>query len=155
MLAGGGPEQDRLRERVGAAHTTFLGWLTGDALARAYASADLFLFPSATDTFGQVILEAQASGLPVIAVAEGGPLSLIEHRISGLLCEADAEELAGAVLELASSPLLRERLTVAGLASVRGRTWERALARLGEGYARVLSPEGRGDVHDAEVPRAA
>jgi glycosyltransferase involved in cell wall biosynthesis/predicted metal-dependent phosphoesterase TrpH len=155
VLAGGGPEQDRLRERVGAEHTTFLGWLTGDALARAYASADLFLFPSATDTFGQVILEAQASGLPVIAVAEGGPLSLIEHRVSGLLCEADAEELAGAVLELASSPLLRERLTVAGLASVRGRTWERALARLGEGYARVLSPEGRGDVHDAEVPRAA
>jgi len=141
VLAGGGPEQEHLRERVGDEHTTFLGWLSGDKLARAYASADVFLFCSATDTFGQVILEAQASGLPVIAVAEGGPLSLIEHRVSGLLCAADAEELAEAVLEVASSPLLRERLTVAGLASVHTRTWERALARLGEGYARVLLPE--------------
>jgi glycosyltransferase involved in cell wall biosynthesis/predicted metal-dependent phosphoesterase TrpH len=141
VLAGGGPEQERLRERVGSEHATFLGWLSGSDLARAYASADMFLFPSATDTFGQVILEAQASGLPVIAVAEGGPLSLIEHRVSGLLCAGDADALAGAVLELCSSPLLRERLTVAGLASVRTRTWERALERLGEGYARVLSAE--------------
>ena len=86
VLAGGGPEQERLRERLGE-HATFLGWLEGAELARAYASADIFLFPSATDTFGQVILEAQASGLPVVAVAAGGPLSLIEHRVSGLLCE--------------------------------------------------------------------
>jgi glycosyltransferase involved in cell wall biosynthesis/predicted metal-dependent phosphoesterase TrpH len=141
VLAGGGPEQERLRERVGEEHTTFLGWLSGAELARAYASADMFLFPSATDTFGQVILEAQASGLPVIAVARGGPLSLIEHRASGLLCEPRADALADAVLELARSPLLGERLSAAGLAAVRTRTWERALARLGEGYARVLSPD--------------
>jgi glycosyltransferase involved in cell wall biosynthesis/predicted metal-dependent phosphoesterase TrpH len=153
VLAGGGPEQERLRERVGDGHATFLGWLSGSELARAYASADLFLFPSATDTFGQVILEAQASGLPVIAVAEGGPVSLIEHRVSGLLCEARAGALAEAVLELAGSPLLGERLSAAGLAAVSTRTWERALERLGEGYARVLSPEA--PAHTAEVPRAA
>ncbi|MGO9249059.1 MAG: glycosyltransferase [Solirubrobacteraceae bacterium] len=141
VLAGGGPEQDRLRERLGSEHTTFLGWLSGLELARAYASADVFLFPSQTDTFGQVILEAQASGLPVIAVAEGGPLSLIEHRVSGLLCEAAPDALAGAVLELVGSPLLAERLSTAGLASVRTRTWERALARLAEGYRRVTSPD--------------
>ena len=110
VLAGGGPEQERLRERARREHATFLGWLSGAELARAYASADLFLFPCATDTFGQVILEAQASGLPVIAVAEGGPLSLIEDRVTGLLCEADARALADALLELAGSPLLRERL---------------------------------------------
>ena len=63
VLVGGGPEQERLRERVGDA-ASFLGWLEGADLARAYASADIFLFPSRTDTFGQVILEAQASGLP-------------------------------------------------------------------------------------------
>jgi glycosyltransferase involved in cell wall biosynthesis/predicted metal-dependent phosphoesterase TrpH len=140
VLAGGGPEQERLREHVGEAHSTFLGWLSGVELARAYASADLFLFPSATDTFGQVLLEAQASGLPVVAVAEGGPLSLIEDRVSGLLCPADARALADAVLELSASPLLRERLALAGLAAVRSRTWERALERLGDGYRRVLSP---------------
>jgi glycosyltransferase involved in cell wall biosynthesis/predicted metal-dependent phosphoesterase TrpH len=141
VLAGGGPEQERLRERVGAEHATFLGWLSGTDLARAYASADVFLFPSQTDTFGQVILEAQASGLPVIAVARGGPVSLIEHRVSGLLCEADPDALAGAVVELTGSPLLRERLSSAGLAAVRTRTWERALRRLAEGYERVLLPD--------------
>ena len=154
VLAGGGPEQERLRERIGDEHTTFLGWLSGSELARAYASADLFLFPSATDTFGQVILEAQASGLPVIAVAEGGPVSLIEHRVSGLLCEASPDALAGALLELTGSPLLRERLSAAGLASVRTRTWDQALERLAEGYRRVLSPDAaRADT--GSVMRAA
>jgi glycosyltransferase involved in cell wall biosynthesis/predicted metal-dependent phosphoesterase TrpH len=137
VLAGGGPEQERLRERVGDA-ATFLGWLEGTELARVYACADLFFFASATDTFGQVILEAQASGLPVLAVAEGGPLSLIEDGVTGLLRAADAPTLADALLELASSPLLLERLSRAALAAVRKRTWERALGRLGEGYQRVL-----------------
>ncbi len=140
VLAGGGPEQERLRERVGDA-ATFLGWLEGTELARVYACADMFFFPSATDTFGQVILEAQASGLPVLAVAEGGPLSLIEDGVTGLLREADATTLADALVELASSPLLLERLSRAALASVRQRTWERALERLAEGYQRVLMPE--------------
>jgi glycosyltransferase involved in cell wall biosynthesis len=107
-------------------------------LARAYASADIFLFASRTDTFGQVILEAQASGLPVVAVAEGGPRSLISHRVNGLLCAPEAGALAESVLELAASPMLRERLAQAGLDSVRARTWERALERLGGGYRMVL-----------------
>ncbi len=137
VLAGGGPEEERLRERLGDA-ATFLGWLQGAELARVYACADLFFFPSATDTFGQVILEAQASGLPVLAVAAGGPLSLIEDGVTGLLREADACVLAGALVELACSPLLLERLSRAALAAVRQRTWERALERLAEGYQRVL-----------------
>jgi glycosyltransferase involved in cell wall biosynthesis/predicted metal-dependent phosphoesterase TrpH len=144
VLAGGGPEQEQLAERLGA-HATFRGWLSGVELARTYANADLFLFPSATDTFGQVILEAQASGLPVVAVAEGGPLSLIEDRVTGLLCEASAPALAEAVLELAASPLLRESLSRAALSAVRERTWERALARLGEGYRRVVAAEAGAD----------
>ncbi|MCW2995479.1 MAG: glycosyltransferase, partial [Conexibacter sp.] len=83
VLAGGGPEEALLRDRLGA-HATFLGWLEGDALADAYASADLFLFASRTDTFGQVLLEAQASGLPVVAVAEGGPCSIVADGVTGL-----------------------------------------------------------------------
>jgi glycosyltransferase involved in cell wall biosynthesis len=144
VLAGGGPEQERLRARLGDC-ATFLGWLEGSQLARAYASADVFLFPSATDTFGQVILEAQASGLPVIAVAQGGPLSLIEHRVNGLLCEADAEQLADALIELARSPLLREHLSRGALRAARARTWEQALALLGDGYQRALAVR---DGHD-------
>jgi glycosyltransferase involved in cell wall biosynthesis/predicted metal-dependent phosphoesterase TrpH len=143
VLAGGGPEQERLRERVGDQHTTFLGWLHGTELARAYASADIFLFPSATDTFGQVILEAQASGLPVLAVAAGGPLTLIEDRVSGLLRAADVGQLSEALLELATSPLLRRRLAASALAAVRERTWEQAMERLAEGYRRALGAHRR------------
>ncbi|HEV3047167.1 MAG TPA: glycosyltransferase [Solirubrobacteraceae bacterium] len=153
-LAGGGPEQERLRERLGA-HATFLGWLQGDELARAYASADIFLFPSATDTFGQVILEAQASGVPVVALAKGGPASLIEHRVTGLLCEPDAGQLAGAVLELASAPLLRKRIAGAALRGVRRRTWERTMALLAAGYERALAWHERGGAHVGASDRAA
>ena len=64
--------------------------------AAVAAAADLFLFCSRTDTYGQVIVEAQASGLPVVAVDEGGPASLIEDRQTGWLCEADADRLASA-----------------------------------------------------------
>jgi glycosyltransferase involved in cell wall biosynthesis/predicted metal-dependent phosphoesterase TrpH len=140
VLAGGGPEQEHVRERLGEA-ATFLGWLEGDELARAYADADVFLFPSATDTFGQVILEAQASGLAVVALARGGPLSLIDDRVSGLLCEPDAERLAGAVVELARSPLLRRHLSRNALGAARRRTWERTLERLSAGYDRVLDAQ--------------
>lgn len=142
VLAGGGPEQERLQARLGDERATFLGWLGGIELARVYASADIFLFPSTTDTFGQVILEAQASGLPVVAVAAGGPLSLIEDRVSGLLAAPARDALAESVLELASSPLLRSRLAAVALAAVRQRTWESAMDRLAEGYRTTLARAG-------------
>ncbi|HWW89229.1 MAG TPA: glycosyltransferase [Solirubrobacteraceae bacterium] len=138
VLAGGGPEETDLRERLGES-ASFLGWLEGAELARVYASCDIFLFPSATDTFGQVILEAQASGLPVVAVAAGGPLSLIEDRTSGLLREPEPRALAGAVLECSRSPVLREHLGRGGLRSARARTWERTLELLAGGYRRALA----------------
>ena len=141
VLAGGGPEEGALRERLGG-HATFHGWLEGDALATAYASADLFLFASETDTFGQVILEAQASGLPVIAVGIGGPAELIDDGRSGLLCAPDAIALADAVAGLAASRAGRERLARGGLAAVRERTWNRALSRLADGYHQALAAAG-------------
>jgi glycosyltransferase involved in cell wall biosynthesis len=137
LLAGGGPEEDELRARLGG-RATFLGWLEGEELARAYVAADLFLFCSRTDTYGQVVLEAGASGLPVVAVGEGGPAALIENRHTGILCRPDADHLAGAVLQLSSSPLLRTRLGEAAVAVARKRSWERALEQLGDGYRRAL-----------------
>jgi glycosyltransferase involved in cell wall biosynthesis/predicted metal-dependent phosphoesterase TrpH len=138
-LAGGGPEEGTLRERLGE-HATFLGWLEGDELARAYASADVFLFPSRTDTFGQVVLEAQASGLPVIAVDEGGPATLVRDGVTGLLRPADPQVLGAAVAALAADQRMRERLARAGLGAVADRTWDRALARLAAGYRAALAP---------------
>jgi glycosyltransferase involved in cell wall biosynthesis/predicted metal-dependent phosphoesterase TrpH len=137
VLAGGGPEADALQERLGE-HATFLGWLQGEPLARAYASADVFMFASQTDTFGQVIVEAQASGLPVVAVAEGGPVSLIESEETGLLTPADPQALANGLLRLSGETLLRERMRRAALAAVQSRTWEAAMEQLATGYRAVL-----------------
>ena len=137
VLAGGGPEEHVLRARLGE-HATFLGWLEGDALAAAYASADMFLFASRTDTFGQVLLEAQASGLPVVAVGEGGPASIVTDHVTGRLCPADAGAIADAVVHLAAAPAERERLALGALRAVGERTWERSLQRLADGYRRAL-----------------
>ena len=140
MIAGGGPEEPALREKLGD-RATFLGWLDGDELATAYASADLFLFCSQTDTYGQVLLEAQASGLPVVAVAAGGPAELVRHGRSGLLCPPDAEVLGLTLAGLAGSPSARRRLTGGGLRAVEERTWEAALGRLAEGWRLALEGE--------------
>ena len=138
VLAGGGPEEAVLRERLGDA-ATFLGWLEGDALAAAYASADLFLFCSQTDTYGQVLLEAQASGLPVVAVAAGGPAELVAHGRSGLLCSPDPGVLGLTLAGLAGSPSARRRLSGGGLRAVQERSWEAALGRLAEGWQLALA----------------
>ena len=143
VLAGGGPEEERLRARLGDA-ASFLGWLEGEALATAYASADMLLFCSRTDTFGQVVLEAQASGLPVVAVGEGGPAELIADGRSGLLCPARPEPLAAAVAGLAGSRAMRERLARGGLAAVRERTWDSALGRLAAGWHAALARHAAG-----------
>jgi glycosyltransferase involved in cell wall biosynthesis/predicted metal-dependent phosphoesterase TrpH len=150
VLAGGGPEEDVLRERLGD-HATFLGWLSGEDLPRAYASADAFLFASVTDTFGQVLLEAQASGLPVVAVDAGGPASLVRDGETGLLTAADPDALAAALIAVTSTPLLTARLRRAGLAAVRERSWERSLADLSRGYATTLAQARRGGGRDERV----
>jgi glycosyltransferase involved in cell wall biosynthesis/predicted metal-dependent phosphoesterase TrpH len=139
LLAGGGPEEDELRERLGD-RATLLGWLRGDDLARAYASADIFLFCSRTDTFGQVLVEAGASGLSVVAVNEGGPASIVVDGETGRLCEPDPGMIAAALLQLADSPAWRVKLGRRGLEAARARTWERSMTQLAEGYDRVIEP---------------
>jgi len=138
VLAGGGPEEELLRGRLGD-RASFLGWLSGNDLARVYASADVFLFASATETFGQVILEAQASGLPVVAVDRGGPSCLIDHGETGLLAPPEVSALADAVISLIATPMLRERVRRGALAGVRGRSWEAALDRLAAAYRVALA----------------
>ncbi|MDO9353628.1 MAG: glycosyltransferase [Solirubrobacteraceae bacterium] len=151
-LAGGGPEEESLREKLGD-KATFLGWLRGDVLAEAYASADAFLFASRTDTFGQVLLEAQASGLPVVAVAENGPLSIVEDGVSGLLREADAGALAEALVSVTSNPELAARLREGGIASTAERSWDASLGRLADGYRAAIAEHlSRGGAGESDEP---
>ncbi len=139
LLAGGGPEEGMLRERLGE-QATFLGWLEGEELPRAYASADIFLFCSRTDTFGQVLVEAGASGLPVVAVDEGGPSSIVVDGETGRLCEPEPAMLAPAILQLADSPAWRAKLGRQGREAAGARTWEASMLQLADGYDRVTEP---------------
>jgi len=139
VLAGGGPEQERLAARLGS-NATFLGWIDDEEYARAYASADIFLFASRTDTFGQVLLEAQASGLPVVAVAEGGPLELVADGRTGRLCPPDADALASALIELATHPGLRAAMSLQARVASAERSWDDSLVQLASAYARALAP---------------
>ncbi len=142
-LAGGGPEEQQLRERLGDA-ATFLGWLEGEELARAYASADVFLFAGRTDTFGQVLLEAQASGLPVVAVDEGGPRGIVRGGATGILRPPEPQALADAVLSLVRAPRWAAALAERARGDVAARTWEASLGRLAVGYRTALAGHAAG-----------
>jgi phosphatidylinositol alpha 1,6-mannosyltransferase len=110
----------------------FTGELVGAELAALYASADVFCFPSTTDTFGQVMLEAGASGVPVVAAAAGGALELVANGRTGLLVPPEEpRSLAEALLVLARDPVLRTRMGAAGRDAALVRTWPAAIAQLG------------------------
>lgn len=141
VVVGDGPARREL-QRTAPAGTIFVGEAQGDALAAYYASADVFCFPSTTDTFGQVLLEAGASGLPVVAAAAGGALELVAHGRTGLLVEPEVPgPLAAALLELAGDPAHRAALGAMGLVAAQQRTWEAAFAQLAAVYACVLGLE--------------
>lgn len=95
VVVGDGPALAGLKARFPDAH--FLGALTGDALARAYAGADLFVFPSRTDTFGLVLVEAMASGLPVAAYPVAGPLDVVGESGAGALSDDLSDAIARAL----------------------------------------------------------
>jgi len=140
VVVGEGPAR-REFERTAPAGTVFVGEARGRELAALYASADMFCFPSTTDTFGQVLLEAGASGLPVVAAAAGGALELVSHGSNGLLVPPEEPGLlAAALLEVAESPA-RRAYGAAGLAAARARTWDAAIAQLAGVYRRVLGLE--------------
>jgi glycosyltransferase involved in cell wall biosynthesis len=123
----------------------FLGELRGDELAAVYASADVFCFPSTTDTFGQVLIEAGASGLPVVAAAAGGALDLVGHGETGLLVPPDdPNALADALRKLALEHSLRQELAQAGRAAALERTWARSIDELRAAYAAAAGLDAPG-----------
>lgn len=133
MIVGDGVAYEPLRKRL--PKTLFTGMLDGEALARAYASADLFLYPSATETFGNVILEAMASGLPVVAADAPGSRSVVAPGESALLAMPDdARSFFARAKEILQDDALREALAAAGLARSARFSWEQAMDGLLENY---------------------
>src|SRR3954467_11975706 len=108
-VVGDGPYAEALAAALPDA--VFLGYLTGEKLAKAYASADVFVFPSTTDTFGNVVLEAQASGLPVIVSDLGGPKELVEDGATGFVTKAhDPDDFAQAISRITRDSKLRVQM---------------------------------------------
>jgi glycosyltransferase involved in cell wall biosynthesis len=121
-FVGDGPYLKELRERVPDA--AFTGYLAGLDLARAFASSDIFLFPSTTDTFGNVVLEAMASGLPNVVSDQGGPKDLVAHGVNGFVTRAlDAEDFRRHVEQIASNDTLRGTMRTAAFDAVQDRDW--------------------------------
>ena len=128
FVVGHGPYSEKLAKSLPEA--LFTGYLTGTELATAYASADIFVFPSTTDTFGNVILEAQACGLPVIVSDSGGPKELVEDGMNGLITRSrDVDDFTQAIRSLIADAALRERMGNAARKSVIDRSWPNAFRK--------------------------
>jgi glycosyltransferase involved in cell wall biosynthesis len=127
-VVGQGPYSQAFSESLPEA--LFTGYLTGKELAAAYASADIFVFPSTTDTFGNVIIEAQASGVPVIVSDSGGPKELVEENCNGLITRShDVEDLIRAIRDLVCDPERRKKMGNFARESVINRTWPTAFRK--------------------------
>ena len=128
VIVGDGPYMPEMKRLLG--DSIFTGYLGGEDLARAYASADFFVFPSTTDTFGNVILEAQASGIPVIVSDIGGPRDLVSHGVDGFVTKGqDVADLAEAIRKLAADAGLRKSMGEAGRIRVETRDWTEAFQK--------------------------
>jgi glycosyltransferase involved in cell wall biosynthesis len=133
-LVGDGAYTDVMRARA-PRDVRFAGYLEGEELSAAYASADLFVFPSRSETLGNVVLEALASGLPVVGVAEGGTVENVRDGINGVLCEpGDADAFAEGIRRLADDSELRCRLGANARAWAESRSWDAAFAPLVSAY---------------------
>lgn len=105
LVVGEGPYREEMAAELQGLPVRFLGVLQGEALATAYASADCFVFPSETDTLGNVVLEAQASGLPVIVSGSGGPKDCMQDGVTGLVLPSlSADSLVNLLLESGDRP---------------------------------------------------
>lgn len=139
VLVGQGPMAEGLARRpVAGVHLG--GLLTGEALSEAYASADCFVFPSQTETFGNSLLEAMASGLPSLAVAAGGVLEYARQGENALLVDPrETQGLTTGLRTLLRDAGLRARLAQGGLVTAAARGWDRIYDQLLADYAEVAA----------------
>lgn len=156
VVVGDGPARAGLERRLAGAPAHFAGYLTGDELATAYASADLFVFPSDTETFGQVIQEAMASGLPVVAARAGGALDLVRHGVTGaLFAPGNLAELRRNVAEILANPAGSAAMGAAGRLAAEGRSWGRVMAQLMGHYEQTLRRSRRRAAPSPSAGRSA
>lgn len=143
LIVGDGPE--RARFEALAPDAAFTGYLAGEDLGRAYASADIFFNPSVTETFGNVTLEAMACALPCVVAAASGSRSLVAHERSGLLVppDAGADAFAAALTRLAQAPSERAAFGAAARARAEDFDWDAILDGLIAEYQSIVASRPR------------
>jgi phosphatidylinositol alpha 1,6-mannosyltransferase len=137
LIVGHGAEEAWLREHLPRAE--FTGVLKGRALSEAYANMDLFVFPSHTDTFGNVVLEALASGVPSIVTPDGGPPTIIREGETGRI--ATDEEFANAVAGVIRDPDKHAAMRIASRAYALTMSWDAVFDGVYSAYKTILNPE--------------
>lgn len=146
LIIGDGHERAWLESNVRRAELT--GLLYGEALAAAYANMDIFAFPSHTDTFGNVILEALASGVPAVVTSGGGPKYLVTHGVTGLVAET-SEEFLDDVVRLAGDAELRAAMQIRARDFAVCRHWYRIFEQVYDAYEYCLHQHRRAPVRGA------
>jgi glycosyltransferase involved in cell wall biosynthesis len=139
-LIGDGPAREDLKKHFAGTNTVFMGYLKGEELSQAYASADIFVFPSALESFGLVVLEAMAAGLPVVASRVGGVRDVVEEGRTGYTFDVDdVAALVEGVRQIASS---REHITAMGQAArafAETQTWPAMMDEVVDLYTRLIA----------------
>jgi glycosyltransferase involved in cell wall biosynthesis len=139
-LVGDGPARPELERLFAGRKVCFLGFLQGEELAAAFASADVFVMPSTTETLGFVVLEAMASGCPVVAARAGGIPDLIDHGENGhLYSPEDPEDAISAIRALLGRPLLRRSIGQQARKHAESSSWLRETRRLLLEYRKTLA----------------
>jgi glycosyltransferase involved in cell wall biosynthesis len=142
LVIGEGPARPWFEQQLPKA--IFTGQLTGNDLARALASSDLFLNPSITEAFGNVTLEAMACGLPVIAAESTGATNIVRDRLTGTLVDGtEPEEFADALEAYSRDPDLRRRHGEAGLAIAKTMDWDSINATVIRAYKHAIHKRER------------
>ena len=143
LIVGDGPDRAMLEKALPAA--VFTGFLQGNDLAEAYAASDVFLFPSETETFGNVTLEAMASGLPCICANATGSRSLVIDGETGfIVAPRDADGFATRIAELGSDKALQTRMGAAARTRSLSFSWDDCMARILGYYQAVVKAERPG-----------
>lgn len=140
LFVGDGPARPAIEARLGR-FARFVGYQTGEDLADHYAACDLFAFASLTETFGNVVLEAMASGLPVVAVQAGGPGDTVRNGETGFLVgpQAPADHFAEALIHLMDDPVNRKRMARNARAYAESQSWDAIMLALRGRYAALVS----------------
>jgi len=138
LIIGDGPLREELEEQA-PANMKFTGYLTGTKLAEAYSVSDLFVFPSPTETFGMVVLEALASGTPAVTANSGGVKNIIKSGKTGITCEpGNAIEFTEAIVHLLKNDRLRRRFQFEARTYAMAQNWETIFEEMLWHYEEVI-----------------